>query len=217
MTSNPDSVLDPEDAIQVIQKYRERIARYGVTFESLNSGSIEKQTIRHKIHATALIGSCPLILDVGCGLGDFYSYLKGNSRSCQYTGYDIVPEYITECRKRHLEAVFKVHNIFSDGIEGIWDTIILSQVLNNRYKKSNNVEVMKRTISLAFVHTRISVSIDMMSAHVDFQDPNVFYYSPEEIFHFAKTIARRVILRHDYRPFEFCIQLFHENMGDYVP
>jgi hypothetical protein len=56
-----------------------------------------------------------------------------------------------------------------------------------------------------------------MSAHVDFQDPNVFYYSPEEIFHFAKTIARRVILRHDYRPFEFCIQLFHGNIGDYVP
>jgi SAM-dependent methyltransferase len=217
MTSDPESVLDPEDAMRVVQRFQERIARYGVTFESLNSGSLEKQKIRHKIHARALITPDPSVLDIGCGLGDFYSCLKENSQDCEYTGYDIVPEYIAECRKRYPKGKFAVHNIFSEGIDGMWDTIVMSQVLNNRYKRSDNTEVMKKTISLAFSHTRISVSIDMMSTYVDYQDPNLFYYSPEEIFHFAKTVAHRVILRHDYRPFEFCIQLFHDHVGDYVP
>jgi len=59
--------------------------------------------------------------------------------------------------------------------------------------------------------------VDMMSSYVDYQDPALYYYSPEEIFRFSKTLTRRVMLRHDYRPFEFCIQLFHASVGPYIP
>lgn len=77
--------------------------------------------------------------------------------------------------------------------------------------------VMEALLSLAYRHTRVSVSVDMMSTYVDFQDPALFYYPPEEIFRIGKRIARRVLLRHDYRPFEFCIQLFHDGAEGFVP
>ncbi len=217
MKPNSEAVLDREDAMRVVQGYRLRIAKYGATFESLNSGSLEKQKIRHQVHASSLVGVCPLVLDVGCGLADFYRYLKDQGYPCSYTGYDIVPEYIAECRRRYPEADFQLRDVFREDINGVYDTIVMSQLLNNRYQKSDNLEVMKTALSLAFSHTRTSVSVDMMSTYVDFQNPDLFYYSPEAIFKFAKSLTRRIVLRHDYRRFEFCVQLFHEDVANYVP
>ncbi|HEY3975004.1 MAG TPA: class I SAM-dependent methyltransferase [Candidatus Sulfotelmatobacter sp.] len=214
-------VLDPEDVNQVIQRYRRRIAEHGVTFASLNSGSEEKQAMRQWVHASALRGERPSILEVGCGLGDFYKYLIAQKQDCTYHGYDIVPEYIAQCQSAypqatHPETRFEVRNIFLDGINGIYDTVLMSQVLNNRYEKSDNMQVMRRALELAFQHTRVSVSVDMLSTYVDFRNPDLFYYSPEEIFSMAKAIAPRVVIRHDYRAFEFCVQLFHQEAEGYL-
>ena len=209
-------ILDPYDASQVVLRYQKRIAEHGATFASLCSGSAEKQAIRHSVHASALRGIKPSILEVGCGLGDFYKYLTDHGVDCSYSGYDIVPEYVEECRRAFTQATFHVRNIFADGIDGDYDSIVMSQVLNNRYQKSQNVEVMRQALEIAFRHTRVSVSVDMLSSYVEFQNPEVFYYSPEEIFRAAKAIAQRVVIRHDYRGFEFCVQLFHESVDGYL-
>jgi len=214
MTTTP--VLDPEDASRVIQRYQQRIAEHGATFASLNSGSEEKQAIRQWVHASALRGERPSILEVGCGLGDFYKYLMTQGRNCSYHGYDIVPEYVAECQRVYPQAEFGVRNIFLNGIEGSYDTVVMSQVLNNRYQKSDNMLVMRRALELAYQHTRVSVSVDMLSTYVDFRNPDLFYYSPEDIFRMAKAIAPRVLIRHDYRAFEFCVQLFHQEAEGYV-
>lgn len=210
------SVLDPEDVKRVIQRYQQRIAEHGPTFASLNSGNAEKQTLRQWVHASALRGARPSILEVGCGLGGFYSYLTRQMRDSSYHGYDIVPEYIAECKRAYPQAEFEVRNIFVDGIAGTYDTVVMSQVLNNRYQKSDNMQVMQRALELAFQHTHVSVSIDMLSTYVDFRNPDLFYYSPEEIFRLAKAIAPRVSIRHDYRAFEFCVQLFHQEAEGYL-
>jgi len=209
-------VLDPEDATYVVERYQRRIAEHGTTFASLNSGSEAKQNIRHEVHESALRGLKPRILEIGCGLGDFYKYLIQHQRDCSYQGYDIVPEYVKECRHLYPEAEFEHRNVFIEGIDGTYDTIVMSQVLNNRYRKSDNMQVMNRALELAYKHTRISVSVDMISSYVEFQNPELYYYSPEEIFRIAKSIASRVLLRHDYRAFEFCIQLFHDDVEGYV-
>lgn len=209
-------VLDPDDVSLVVERYQRRIAEHGATFASLNSGSEEKQALRHSVHATALSGTKPSILEIGCGLGDFYKYLTAHSRGCSYYGYDIVPEYIAECQRVYPRAEFAVRNVFQDGIDGSFDTVVMSQVLNNRYQKSDNMQVMQRALELAFEHTRISVSVDMLSTYVDFQNPDLFYYAPEEIFRVAKAIAPRVLIRHDYRAFEFCVQLFHREAEGYL-
>jgi len=209
-------VLDPDDVRQVVCRYQKRIAEHGATFVSLNSGSLQKQELRHTVHASALQGRKPSILEVGCGLGDFYKYLLSREIDCSYLGYDIVPEYIAECRHLYPSARFELRNIFVEGIADSYDTIVMSQVLNNRYQKSDNLQVMRRALELAFERTRLSVSIDMMSTYVDFRNPDLFYYPPVEIFAIAKSIAPRVIIRHDYRAFEFCVQLFHEEAEGYL-
>ena len=209
-------VLHPDDASYVVRRYQQRIAEHGPTFASLNSGNEQKQVLRHGVLASALRGPKPAILEVGCGLADFYKYLLHQKQECSYRGYDIVPEYIAESRSTYPQAEFVLRNIFVEGIEGTYDTIVMSQVLNNRYKKSSNLEVMRRALELTFQHSRVSVAIDMLSTYVDFRKPDLYYYSPEEIFHVAKMISPRVVIRHDYRAFEFCVQLFHADVEGYL-
>jgi 2-polyprenyl-3-methyl-5-hydroxy-6-metoxy-1,4-benzoquinol methylase len=209
-------VLDAEDVRQVIQRYRIRIAEHGPTPASLNSGSSEKQHIRHLVHGSALRGPRPSVLDVGCGLGSFYEHLIRQCRDCNYTGYDIVPEYIEYCRGHFEHCHFSLRNIFTEGVEGEFDTVVMSQTLNNRYQHSDNVRVMQAALRTTFERARISISVDMLSTYADLRRPELFYYSPEEMFAFAKTLTRRVVLRHDYRPSEFCLQLFQQSTEGYV-
>src|SRR5215471_1906714 len=135
-------VLHPDDVSRVVRRYQQRIAEHGATFASLNSGDEKKQELRHRVLASALRGDSPSILEVGCGLAGFYSHLLRNHQNCSYRGYDIVPEYVAECRRNYPEADFDLRNVFVEGIEGVYDTIIMSQVLNNRYDKSDNMQVM---------------------------------------------------------------------------
>lgn len=210
-------LLDPADLGAVVDRYKTRIREHGLTTKSLNSGGPEKQRLRHQVHASAVLSDQADVLDVGCGLGEFYAYLKSVGWHGRYVGYDVVEPYIAECRQCFPEATFECRNILEAGISCSVDTIVMSQVFNNRYQHSDNVKVSQTAISLAFQSTKTSVSIDMMSSYVDYQNPALFYYEPEVMFKFAKSVTRRVRLRHDYRPFEFCLQLFHEDAPDYVP
>jgi len=209
-------VLHPDDVSRVVRRYQQRIAEHGATFASLNSGDEKKQELRDRVLASALRGDSPSILEVGCGLAGFYSHLLRNHQNCSYRGYDIVPEYVAECRRNYPEADFDLRNVFVEGIEGVYDTIIMSQVLNNRYDKSDNMQVMQRALNLAFQQTRVSVAVDMLSTYVEFRNPDLFYYAPEEIFRIAKQIAPRVVIRHDYRAFELCVQLYHADIEGYI-
>lgn len=209
-------ILHKKDIDHIKERYQNRIGEHGLTFNSLNSGSFEKQEIRCKIHSSVIIKDNSSILDIGCGLGYFYEYLHKNEFKFNYTGYDIIPEYVEECKKRFPTSHFECRNILEEGIDGEYDTIVASQVFNNHYNFSDNLTVMKEALSLAYKHTIVSLSIDMLSVYVDYQNPDVYYYSPEEIFKFAKSIAKRVALRHDYRSFEFSIQIFHDEFGDFV-
>jgi len=212
-----NNILNEQDIECVRRYYRAGIARFGATFESLYSGSQQKSEVRSRIHASAILRQPAAILDVGCGVGFFYEFLRRHKYKVDYVGYDIMPEYIDVCRKTYPDANFMLRNIFDEGFDAVYDTVVMSQVFNHRYAESDNVAVVKRAIALAFENSRVSVSVDMLSKYVDYENDILFYFSPEEMLAFAKRLTNRVVLRHDYRRFEFTIQLIHDAHGDYVP
>ena len=151
-----------------------------------------------------------IVLDIGCGLGHFCRFLHERGLRCTYHGYDLVPEYVAACKEQYPDGQFHERVLPRDGIEGQYDVIVLSQVLNVRLLRSDNMRVLERMLTLAFEHARHCVSVDLLSSYVDFREDHLFYYAPEAVFRLAKKLTRRVSLRHDPHPFEFCIQLFRE-------
>lgn len=62
-----------------------------------------------------------------------------------------------------------------------------------RYENSDNIEVMKAALRMAYESSRYSVCVDMLSSYANHPSPELFYYSQEEIFSFAKTLTCRVV------------------------
>lgn len=63
------SILNKNDVLNVINRYKNRIEQFGVSFDSMKSGSVEKKIIRHSIHASSIKNNNPEILDIGFKMG----------------------------------------------------------------------------------------------------------------------------------------------------
>ncbi len=194
----------------IIKRYAVRFQKYGIDVRTLNSGSIEKQFIRHEVHASIGKIKGHAVLDIGCGFADFYSYLKEKSESPSlYIGWDIVEAFIDINRERFPECTFELRDALSlKDCNLEVDYIIMSQVFNNKYKTIDNGDLVKEVLKNAFSIARKGVSIDMMSSYVDYREEKLYYFQPEEMFCFAKGLTRYVVLRHDYLPFEFTLYLY---------
>jgi len=203
--------IQDEDLSYIRSRYQDRIAQHGVTFASMNSGTEAKQRIRHTIHAE-LVSPTDQVFDVGSGIGAFYQFLRDHGHRGSYHGIDIIPEYVEHCVRAFPTARFDLRDVFDQGIPGEHDVIVASQVFNAKYRRSDNLEVLKQFLAMAFDKTRKSVTLDMLTSYADFNAPELYYFSPEQVFAFAKSLTRFVRIRHEYLPFEFSIQLFKHGM-----
>lgn len=206
--------MDKRDKNYIIERYNERFKQHGATIETLASGNEERRLIRFQVLTEIGELSGQKILDLGCGFGDFYNFLKSKGIECDYTGYDINPAMINVAKERYPEVNFKIVDILEDEFP-IFDYILSTSTFNNKLQYEDNYCFIEQVLKIAYKHTRKGVAIDFLSTYVDFKREYAFYYQPEKIFQIAKNITRRVCLRHDYPLYEFCIFLYKDTKFPY--
>jgi len=206
MTDKP--VLSTSDKATVVERYSRRFAEHGATIDSLNVGNVAKYLRQHEIHKELMDPTVTSVTDVGCGIASFYAFLKHVGRQVAYTGIDIVPDFIDANRTTYPDAMFELRDIFTDGLPGVTDHVVMCQVFNNRFRDSDNFIVVKRALALAFESARRSISLDMLSKYVNYEEPHLYYFDPQAVFAYAKTLTPYVTLRHDYAPHHFTIGLY---------
>ena len=89
-----------------------------------------------------------------------------------------------------------------------FDYVVCSQVFNFELGGDKNNIFAKDMIRNMYRIARHGVAVDLLTNYVDFKEEHLHYYRPEEILSYAKELTRRVMLRHDYPLFEFCIYLY---------
>lgn len=203
-------MIDDRDRKTIIDRYSERFHQFGVDIRTLNPGTAERHRLQHEVHASAGEMNGKTILDIGCGLGHYYEFLRDKQLDVDYIGYDIVPEFIESNRERFPDARFEVRDVSAEGIAHEADYVVMCQVFNNKYEHASNVDVVREAIRVALASAREAVSIDMLSDYVNYREPHLNYFSPEEMFRYAKSLTRFVKLRHDYLPFHFTLFLYGE-------
>jgi len=205
--------MDPRDKDQIISRYRDRLRRYGEDIRALASGTYERQQIRFSVLSAVGDLDGTSVLDLGCGFGDFYEHLISRNLEVDYYGYDICPELVEIASAKFPQARFEVRDIQVDGIPRCFDYIVSSQTFNNRLVYEDNFELVKDVIRRCYEASDKAVAIDMLTSYVDFREDCLYYYSPEEMFNFCKTLTKRVALRHDYPLFEFTVYLYQDFVG----
>ena len=210
------SYMDDRDKDIVISKYVNRYQKFGIDVATLNSGGSGKQYIRHSVHTSMFDLAGKHVLDVGCGIAMFYEFLRHKSIPiASYTGIDIMEIFIESNKQRFPEASFHLVDIFKDSLEPYQtDVVFMSQVFNHRYDFSDNEVVAKEAINRLFQIARVGLVIDFMTSYVDYNEDYLYYFSPEKMFGYAKSLTRLAAIRHDYLPFEFSLFLYKQPTYD---
>ena len=200
-----------KDKEKIIDRYNERLKKYGFDYRSLAVGNVERQLVRYGVLSQIGKLNNTSMLDVGCGFGDFYGFLLAKGLRVDYKGYDMNPNLIEVAKNKYPSARFEDRDFFTEEINEKVDYIVSSSAFNNKLQQIDNYAFIKKVIKKCFDLCKIGTSINMLTSYVNFEAEHGFYYSPEEIFKYCKTLTDRVALRHDYCLYEFTLYLYKED------
>ena len=193
---------------KIIQRYNDKLETQDGS-DLLSTGNSIRRDIRYQVLTEIGNFSNKKVLDLGCGTGDLYKYLRSKNIVCEYFGYDLNPNVIEMAQKKYPDANFEVKDILEEEFPE-FDYIVSSSSFNNKFESIINYKFIEDILPVMYSHARKGVAVDFLTSYVDYKHDFAFYYEPEKIFSISKNITRRVNLRHDYTLFEFCIYLYKD-------
>jgi len=198
----------PVDIERNVAFYSGLIEKHGECFKALNWGSLESQQLRFSILAQAGNLNGKTILDVGCGMGDFYRWLSDNKINVNYTGIDITPKMVEIARKRFPQASIRVENILDLPCrhEPRYDYVFCSGLFY--FNRSNPLDFMEKMITRLFDESNECLAFNSLSSWSARKDAKEFHADPLTTLEFCKTLSARIVFRHDYHSGDFTIYLY---------
>jgi SAM-dependent methyltransferase len=215
-----------EDALNntdVSRKFAEYYAplfeKHGNTPQGVDWGPVAED---HLLRADRMLelttrGSTPnariSILDVGCGYGMLLDEINRRQLAVDYHGIDLSDAMIAAARQRHPDAGWTAGDILTADLP-VFDYVICNGLLTPKLDIPMRAmdAFAKSVVRRMFDLCRIGVAFNMMTTHVNFMAPHLFYRNPVEWLAWCMTeLSPRVRLDHAYPLFDFTIHLYRED------
>jgi SAM-dependent methyltransferase len=208
MKKAADRTLPRPDHGIYLKHHNDMLTRYGEDVKALSYGSPESQRIKFQVLFELGDFEGKSVLDVGCGFGDFYGFVRQRAHLKHYLGVDINPSLIDIAKRRFPGASFEVKDIIEDSIDQTFDYVVSSGIFF--LKTPNWREIMEGMVSRMYELSEIAVGVNLLSSYTTGQKDSLSYYAaPTEILDFVCChLSTRVILRHDYRPNDFTLYIY---------
>ena len=204
--------MHKSDVDRIVERYSARLRVHGDDIRTLASGTEARRELRFQVLTEVGVTSGMSIVDLGCGFGDYFGYLRGRGIAVDYVGLDINPDMIAVARTKYPEARFHVTDVQHEPPPPC-DIVVSTSAFNLPLEHQDNYEFAADILRIAYESARCGVAIDFLTSHVDYQSPHGFHYDPARVFTAAKRLTKRVTLRHDYPLFEFCVYLYRDFEG----
>ncbi len=181
--------------------------------KAANWSSKQSQFLRFKILSEVSDLNNKSIHDVGCGLGDFYFYLRKKINKFNYLGSDISPIIINKAKKKinSNNSNFQCLDLLKDKKIKKCDFVITSGLFNVKDKNSNQLweKFIKKMIQKMFVLSKKGIAFNMMKFNVDYKDNHLYYQSIDKLICFLeKEISKKIIIRQDYDLWEYTCYVY---------
>ncbi|MFZ5970311.1 MAG: GNAT family N-acetyltransferase [Bacteroidota bacterium] len=199
-------VTEQADDQTNIRLYANLLEKYGNDVRSLNWGSVDSQHKRFEVLASIGDLQGKSILDVGCGLGDFYSWLKQRGKDVDYYGIDITPQMVERARQKYPKGTFETGSILEVHFSQDFDYVFASGIFYLRNFEPE--KFLHNSIRKMFANCRLGLGFNSLSRWADSYEENEFYADPAAVVNFCRSLSRKVVLRHDYHPADFTIYLY---------
>lgn len=149
------------------------------------------------------------ILDYGCGLAHLRDYLAQRFARFDYTGVDVVPEFVAACRAKYPGSRFIEAGAAALPSES-FDYVVLSGVFNIRYlpDPTRHQEMVFETLAALWRRVRRSLAVNFMTDRVDFRQEGAYHQDIPALLAFARErLSPRFVLDQAYMPYEYTLTL----------
>ncbi|MFN3659636.1 MAG: class I SAM-dependent methyltransferase [Brevinematales bacterium] len=146
------------------------------------------------------------LLDVGCGLGSLYRYLKRLGIDCEYTGIDVLPEMIDLARKYSPDGNFLCGDPFErDGFDPqSFDVVYASGIFNLDVGKGKSF--LFEAIPQMEKWAKEALVFNALHCRSHCQEAPYVYYDPQEVLFFLRArYSFKITLVDDYLINDFTI------------
>jgi len=150
------------------------------------------------------------LLDVGCGIGGFYDFLKERDIHCQYTGIDINEKMIEKARQLHphMKEDFFVCDIIEEKLDREFDYVLSVGPLNLKFAGDLNIVMTMRLVKEMHNLARVGAAISMTSSWTQKPNFETFYYEPCHILAETAKFCVNSKFDHTYLPHDFTLFLY---------
>ena len=203
----PPNIMD--DELKTAKSFNALFEKHGGSYRALDWGSHEGQELRFRILSEIADLDGKAILDVGCGLGHFYDWLKAQGFRFSYTGIDIADRMLQEAKKAHPDARFLVGSPSDPAFlaDETFDYVFASGIFSTY--TSDSMAWMQMSIQRMWNWSRQGVAFNSLSTWATEADPCEFYADPLEVVGACRTLTPWISMRHDYHPRDFSVYLLH--------
>jgi SAM-dependent methyltransferase len=135
------------------------------------------------------------VLDLGCGLGDFYAHLIRRGIAAEYTGYDISEAMIAQCRARYPGRHFECGDFLDYKPASRFDYSVAFGIHNIRVPGGR--AVLDAVTWHQFALTGIAAHVNLLTDRRAAFAPHIQAWRAEEVLAMVLEITPHVALHHD--------------------
>jgi SAM-dependent methyltransferase len=198
----------------VASYYASKLETHGPTPLGVDWNGTDSHEMRHRQFLRLLDGAPDAsVIDLGCGFGDFWRFLRAEGHRGGFIGYDIAPDMIEKARQLHGESGDLRWRVGAEPTE-IADFAIASGIFNVKGAVADEVWAgyVHRTIDILAQAGRCGFAFNVLSTSSDPERrrPNLFYADPVDMLaRCLQRYGRSVALLQDYGLYEFTVLVRH--------
>ncbi len=184
--------------------YEPRIIAGRDNYDVLDWASPRSQVARFEVLTANVDLAGKSLLDVGCGLGDLWAFLKVRGIRVAYTGVDLVLEMATAARNSHTDADFQCADVFAGRMfaPGGFDVVFASGVFN--LDLGNNAEFLPPAIARLLELAGEYLVFNLLHKRAA-GGPPYFYFDPKQVRRMLADLPCRTRIIDDYLPNDFTV------------
>jgi len=200
--------MTPEQRKRIIARHRDALLRHGHSAKALYWSNTAIQEIRFQVLMEIGIQNGDRLLDVGCGFGDLFAYLKRQQIVTDYCGIDLSPDLITAGKNLYPQARFFCGDLFDLAPQPhTYDYVLLSGALNENMKDSGTYA--RRVIERMYQICHKGVALNLLDANNPWlaNRNDLQSFMPDEMLAYCQSLGANCELRQDYLDNDFTVYL----------
>lgn len=199
--------------------YNDHLKKFGSTAQGVGWKNEDAQRIRFQ-QLVKIIGQHEdsfSINDLGCGIGDFNTFLRENEYQFIYRGYDVMPEMIQEAKRRFDKLSNTFFKIIGSAQEmEVAHYTVASGIFNIRFNCDDDSWLKYILETLTYINEKSTDGFvfNVLTKYSDheFMKKELYYADPGFLFDYCKTnFSKNVALLHDYDQYDFTILVKQKN------